>query len=168
MYSGDRAFARELNAESLVLTAYGEPAPEAYADFSRLPHNIAVNKIILYGQEARVPEMRDALGQSLDGSIHITRAAVPGMLEALPANASKGRAVAELMREMGIAPEQAMAFGDGENDIEMLQAVGIGVAMGNAADALKAVADVIAPDNDADGVAQIIERYALGAMAAET
>ena len=164
VYSGDRAFARELNAESLALTAYGEPPPEARPDLSELPFDIEINKIILYGEEAHVPAMRKALIRALDESIHITRAAVPGMLETLPADASKGRAVAELMREMGVAPEQAMAFGDGENDIEMLEAVGVGVAMGNAAEALKEVADVIAPDNDADGVAQMIERYALGAM----
>jgi len=54
-----------------------------------------------------------------------------------------------------------MALGDGENDVEMLQLVGLGVAVGNAAAKVKETADVEVGSNDQDGVAEAIERYVL-------
>ena len=54
-----------------------------------------------------------------------------------------------------------MAFGDGENDISMLEAAGIGVAMGNAEDSVKEAADLVTLENDRDGVAYAIETQVL-------
>ena len=54
-----------------------------------------------------------------------------------------------------------MAFGDGENDVSMLRAAGLGVAMGNAAEEVKAAADLVTLGNDEDGVAYGIEKYVL-------
>ena len=59
---------------------------------------------------------------------------------------------------LGIAPGATMAFGDGENDISMLEAAGVGVAMGNGLDIAKSAADRITLTNDEDGVADAIER----------
>ena len=61
----------------------------------------------------------------------------------------------------GLKPEQVMAFGDGENDIEMIEYAGFGVAMGNACPGAKAAADYVAPGNDEDGVAKTIEEFLL-------
>ena len=55
-----------------------------------------------------------------------------------------------------------MAFGDGENDIPMLKVAGIGVAMGNAMDIVKAAADTVTLTNDADGVAAAIGKFIFG------
>ena len=77
-------------------------------------------------------------------------------------DAKKGRALRELCAHLGIDPACAMTFGDGLNDVSMLQDAGTGVAMGNAPDAVKAAANLVAPPNDEDGVAQIVERYVLG------
>ena len=54
-----------------------------------------------------------------------------------------------------------MACGDGSNDLSMLRAAGVGVAMANAEAAVKAAADFVTGDNDGDGVAQAIERFCL-------
>lgn len=61
----------------------------------------------------------------------------------------------------GILPEQVMAFGDGENDVEMISFAGFGVAMANACPDAKKVADYIAPSNDEEGVAEAIEKFLL-------
>ena len=164
-YRDNRAYAREISQAAIGLEEHGEPLPCLVNDWDAPLAEGDLNKIILFGEEARIMALRGVLESELDGAIHITRAGIKGMLEALPANASKGKAVAALMREMGIAPEESMAFGDGENDIEMLEAAGIGVAMGNAAESLKRVADVVAPSNDEDGVARMIEAYAFGEKA---
>ena len=60
---------------------------------------------------------------------------------------------------MGISPDEAIAFGDSFNDIPMLRAAGMGVAMGNAEQAVKEAADYITDDCDRDGVAKALERF---------
>ncbi|MBV9228153.1 MAG: HAD hydrolase family protein, partial [Chloroflexi bacterium] len=78
---------------------------------------------------------------------------------------SKAAGVSALAEQLGIALEQVMAIGDNNNDIEMLQAVGWGIAMGQASDAVKAVAHAVTASNREDGVALAIERYALNKAA---
>ncbi len=83
------------------------------------------------------------------------------MLEILPNGASKGAALKTLIKDLGVSSESVMAIGDAENDIEMIQLAGIGVAVGNAGQAVKDAADVVVASNDADGVAEAVERYVL-------
>lgn len=66
--------------------------------------------------------------------------------------AAKGNAVAAVLRHYGFSKDEAIAFGDGHNDIEMLEAVGIGVAMGNAKDEVKAKADFVCQSVENDGI----------------
>ena len=61
----------------------------------------------------------------------------------------------------GIKQEETMAFGDGENDIRMLKFVGIGVALGNAKDALKEIADYVTADIDDDGIEKALKHFNL-------
>ena len=63
----------------------------------------------------------------------------------------------------GWSPDELMAFGDSENDNEMLRYAGTGVAMGNAVEALKTEADYVTVTNDEDGVADAIEKLVLSA-----
>lgn len=73
----------------------------------------------------------------------------------------KGIALLRLGEKLGIAREEIMAFGDGDNDIEMLKAAGVGVAMANASEEVKSAADLVTESNEEDGVAQMIERIVL-------
>ena len=70
----------------------------------------------------------------------------------IPLNCGKGNAVNAVLNYYGLSKDEAIAFGDGRNDIEMLEAVGTGVAMGNAIDEVKARADVICKSVEEDGV----------------
>ena len=72
---------------------------------------------------------------------------------------NKGTAAAQLCRRLGVTPDRAAAFGDADNDVELLQLVGRPVAMQNATAQIKAVADEVAPPNTKDGVAQTLERW---------
>jgi hydroxymethylpyrimidine pyrophosphatase-like HAD family hydrolase len=67
-----------------------------------------------------------------------------------------------LGRRMQVPAEQTMAIGDHDSDAALLQWAGIGVAMGNATPAAKAVADVVTSSNLRDGVAEALEQYLLG------
>lgn len=77
-------------------------------------------------------------------------------------DATKGNALQKLCRLLQIPVENVMALGDSGNDITMLQQAGLGVAMGNAPDFVKAAAGVCVPRHDEDGAAIAIETYALG------
>jgi len=75
---------------------------------------------------------------------------------------SKGSALAILARHLDIPLEETMAVGDGPNDVSMLRAAGLGVAMGQAPRRVRASADIVTANNSEDGLARAIERYALG------
>jgi len=75
--------------------------------------------------------------------------------------ADKGRGLEEACRLLNIPVECTMALGDSGNDIAMLRRAGLGVAMGNAPEFVKAAADVVAERYDADGAAKAILKYAL-------
>jgi Cof subfamily protein (haloacid dehalogenase superfamily) len=84
----------------------------------------------------------------------------PGFLDAMPPNGGKDTGIGKVLEHLGLTPEQAMAFGDGENDISMLEYAGIGVAMGNSSDKVKASADYVTSTVDEDGIARAVEHFA--------
>lgn len=88
-----------------------------------------------------------------------TTISIENGLDILCAGISKGYGLKRLAEVLEILPEEIMAFGDQENDIEMLQFAGIGVAMENAPDHVKAYAEQIAPLHDDDGLARFIETF---------
>jgi len=82
-------------------------------------------------------------------------------IEIIPANCSKGLGLADVARRLGVQATDVLAIGDNVNDIEMIAWAGLGVAMENGAELLKQAAHRIAPSNDEEGVAQIIEELLL-------
>lgn len=85
----------------------------------------------------------------------------PNCMEITHKNATKGVALKRLCQMLGIPMEQVLALGDSGNDLSMLQMAGVGVAMGNAPEALQQAADAVTKSNEEDGAAIAIERFAL-------
>ena len=81
--------------------------------------------------------------------------------EAMPLGTTKATALSRLAEILKIDSSEIMAMGDANNDIEMLQFAGLGIAMGNASDYVKSLADDITASNEEDGVARAIEKYIL-------
>ncbi len=75
---------------------------------------------------------------------------------------SKARALEELGKILGVEREEMMSFGDSPNDIPMIKAAGIGVAVGNAKDSVKEAADYVTLSNDEAGVARAVEMFVFG------
>ena len=73
-------------------------------------------------------------------------------VDIIPRGGGKGLGVEKILEHYGLARAQSIAFGDGENDLEMIRAAGTGVAMGNAKPALKAAADAVCRSVEEDGV----------------
>jgi len=101
-------------------------------------------------------EMRDAIGDRMG----VFRSE-PYFLEFVPDRLNKAKALAELLDRLGVVREELMACGDGFNDIQMIEYAGLGVAMGNACEPVRAVADFVTKTNDEDGVAFAVEKFLL-------
>lgn len=85
----------------------------------------------------------------------------PAFTDVIAAGVSKAAGIDAVLAHEGIALDETMAFGDGGNDIGMLRHVGLGVAMGNAADEVKAAADYVTTSVDDDGVARALRSFGL-------
>lgn len=84
---------------------------------------------------------------------------LPTNLELNAAGATKGAALAALCRALGLDPLDTAAFGDGTNDVSMLAAAGVGVAMANGAPETRQAADLVTASNQEDGVALVLDRW---------
>jgi len=82
-------------------------------------------------------------------------------LNYMPPNTNKGTSLTHLIEILNIKKDEVLAFGDGNNDVELLQSAGWPIAMGNAGDKLKSYAKLIAKSNAEDGVADILEKIFL-------
>lgn len=80
----------------------------------------------------------------------------PCFLELVPSGTNKGVALSRLLEHLGLSAKSLIAVGDSYNDLEMIQLAGLGVAMGNARDAIKQAADYITKSNDEDGIAHLL------------
>lgn len=86
---------------------------------------------------------------------------MPMILEVMDKDCNKGYGVKVLADKLGIKKEEIICIGDQANDIEMITFAGLGIAMGNAIEELKDIAQYITSDNDNDGVAKAIEKFIL-------
>lgn len=82
-------------------------------------------------------------------------------IDIVPKGGGKDVGIAKFLEAEGIPRSQTMAFGDGENDISMLEFVEIGVAMGNATEATKRAADYVTTDIDEDGIANALRHFGI-------
>lgn len=142
---------------------YQEPMPETVGPLYNIVGEIPINKLMVIAKDEpkKVASLRWQLSHMLDGEARLMEIMLKDCIEILPANTSKGTTLKPHIEKLGIKPENVMAIGDSTNDIEMLQLAGLGVAVGNANDKLKAVADVVVASSDEHGVAEAIKRFVL-------
>lgn len=117
-----------------------------------------VNKILVAGQpeylEEKWQEMRAPFANELSSMF-----TAPFYYEFTPLGVDKTRALKETFLALGISQSEVIAFGDAQNDQSMIEWAGIGVAMGNAVDEVKEVADHVTLSNNEDGIAVALERF---------
>ncbi|MCB8968317.1 MAG: HAD family hydrolase [Ardenticatenaceae bacterium] len=160
IYDGARILASSENPyRHLLHKKYHEPLPELAGPLLPQVDDLRINKFLISDERSN-DETRARLETLVNGRATVTQA-VPEYIELLPHGTSKGKGLALLLQKLGIPWEAVLALGDGENDLEMLQLAGVGVAMGNAAPAVKAVADYITLSNNEAGVATAVTRFVL-------
>ena len=113
-------------------------------------------KILIAVQPEQLPEVKERIAAFLPENLAVVQTA-KFYLEIIPRTINKGQGIFDVCHALGIRPEEVIAFGDAENDIPMLRAAGLGVAMGNAAESVKAAADRVTLSCNDDGIAAVIE-----------
>ncbi len=126
-------------------------------DWTELPDD-AIYKLNVIVPEAECDAITSAFNQVFAGRLRAVTSGY-GTVDVLLDGIDKGWGLQQLMERYGVTPEQVMAFGDNDNDLEMLELARESYAMDNAPDRVKAVAKYIAPHHDEGGVLHIIEAY---------
>lgn len=157
-YSGGDIVTNVRDQFTDVFINYHEPEPIAYGSWTAVFQARPVNKFIMVSTKERIDQIRPQLEAAIGQQATIVQA-LDYMVEILPAGASKGDGLRRVLAYLSIDPGQVMAIGDGENDVEMLQLAGLGIAMGNAMPAARQAADALTGTNDEDGVAQALTHH---------
>jgi Cof subfamily protein (haloacid dehalogenase superfamily) len=125
-------------------------------------HLAAAGKIVGPSDDhALVARLADQLQGALAGRANVARSQ-PYYCDVIPPGIDKGRLVELLARRLGVPQAEILVLGDMENDLEMFRKAGFAVAMGNASDAVKRLAQGTTLSNEEEGFARAIERYVLG------
>jgi Cof subfamily protein (haloacid dehalogenase superfamily) len=123
---------------------------------------VAAHKVLVSGPPPVLAAQHRTIADPFSGRLDFAFSA-PTHYECLPPGVNKGTALRRYCEVAGLELADTVAFGDHENDIEMLREAGLGVAMGNALEHVKSVADVVTASNDDDGIALVLrERFGLG------
>jgi Cof subfamily protein (haloacid dehalogenase superfamily) len=115
------------------------------------------SKIMLITGETELTDPLQAIARLIK-PLCATTFSKPNYLEIIPTGVNKANALAQLTRVLGMELSQVAAIGDGLNDLEMLREAAIGIAMGNASEVVKSVADWTTGTNEEDGVALAVGR----------
>lgn len=117
-------------------------------------------KILVAAPEQCLNENEASIKEPFGEELSFTRSA-PVYLEVTPKGVNKAKTLQILCSKLGVAQGDTLAFGDADNDKEMVEFAGIGIAMDNAADSLKAAANIVTASNNEDGIAAALKRLEL-------
>ncbi len=114
-------------------------------------------KFLIPGEPELLIQLESEMKAALSEQMEIFRSA-PFFLELPPKGIDKAQSLQRLLTHLGLERESLMAFGDGFNDLSMIQFAGKGVAMANAVDEVKSIADFVTTSNEEDGIAHALEQ----------
>ncbi len=122
--------------------------------------NFPVPKCLIVGEPDRLALLEPEMKAALQGRMNVFRSE-PFFLELVPEGIDKARSLAVLLDELHIDRSEMIACGDGFNDLSMIRYAGLGVAMANAQEVVRAEADYITLSNEEEGVAAVVEKFIL-------
>ena len=125
-----------------------------------VPKDINMSKFMMIDHPEILDECVKKIPQEYYEKYTIVRS-TPFFLEILRPEANKGSGISLLAKELGLKQEEIICVGDAGNDKHMIEYAGLGVAMGNATDEIKEMADYVTLSNDEDGVAHVINKFIL-------
>jgi Cof subfamily protein (haloacid dehalogenase superfamily) len=164
LYLDDQVYVEQVKPEAgiyfhLNRTTPPQPVPDLLALLEAAPTD-PTKLILIRPTEAETDATLAVVAARFGDAVYVTKS-YPVFAEMINPQVDKGRALALIAAHLGVAQAETMAVGDGMNDLPMLQWAGLGVAMGQAAPAVHAAADVVTAPLMEDGLARAIERYVL-------
>jgi Cof subfamily protein (haloacid dehalogenase superfamily) len=140
---------------ALVPPVFPEPFVQPYLE--ELAH-LPCYKLVAVAEPAAIGALRPIAEQAFGDVLYVTQTSQV-LLEFLHPDVSKGAALKRIMHERGLRPEQVIAFGDSHNDLELLRAAGLGIAMGNASPEVQHNAAHVTCSNREDGIAVALDAF---------
>lgn len=119
-----------------------------------------VNKCLMTGEGDYLAKVEQEMKKEFGKRFSIYRSE-PFFLEIMPQNIDKAFSLNKLLQHLNISKEEMICCGDGFNDMSMIQFAGLGVAMANAQEPVREIADYITLSNDEDGIVHVIDRFIL-------
>lgn len=162
-YCQDIAHSTTLSIHTDICAEYQDAAPSLVDKCTNLfneASNLGIQKLIIVNRDPnRILEIKETLKKDMKLATlgAVVTQAVPEMCEILPPGQSKGYGVQRILNHLNIKNDECIAFGDGENDIEMFQTIPRSFAVSNARDLLKQSSAAICDSNENDGVASVLE-----------
>jgi Cof subfamily protein (haloacid dehalogenase superfamily) len=160
VYLDGRAYVERMTAEARYYARIAKAAVYPVGDMLAFLDRDPMKFIIILSDDGATKPLIAELGALFSGRMRFVRS-YPCFAEGIPLDVSKGHALARLAGHLGLPLGETIGIGDNDNDLELVEWAGLGVAMGNASPAVKAAADYIAPPVDEEGVIEVIERFIL-------
>lgn len=143
-----------------VLEAYLTKSHLNVVNLEDISKDFIMSKFLISDHPEILDKCINKIPQELHEKYNIVRS-MPFYIELLNKKANKGAALKLLAKKLDINQDEIICVGDEKNDIEMIEYAGLGVAMGNAIDEIKKIANYITKTNDEDGVAHVINKFIL-------
>jgi len=160
MYRDDQFFVEEDNRYAELYAQLSRARPVVVESLAQTFADHDSTKVVVVTEPERANALVGELERLLGDQAYVTRSQAE-FIEILNPRVNKGEALRFVAERLGISMEHTLAIGDSYNDLPLLQAAAIGVAMGSGPDELKAQADAVVADVAHDGVAAAIERFVL-------
>lgn len=155
-FRDEAVHARSNNSETRAYTQLSRTEAVLVPSWDSFFAQGEATKVVAVSSPERVAAAATPLRESHKGVAHVVQSQ-PNFLEMVHPQANKGLALVKVCQALGVAVTSAVAVGDGQNDIEMLQTAGLGVAMGQGHAELLAVADRVTKPLAEDGLAVLVE-----------
>jgi len=154
-YHEETVYVGEMTSRS---ESYGERngiEVKAVGDLNEVA-DMELTRLVVVGDEDEIQRLESSLIARFDSRLYVTRS-LPHFCEILHPLGGKDRALEWLCEHLGVRREETVAFGNGYNDVRMLEWVSLGIAIGGAVPEVLVVADRVAPPLEEDGAAQVLE-----------
>ncbi|MBE7064960.1 MAG: HAD family phosphatase [Ruminococcaceae bacterium] len=159
IWSNGKLYANVYNDNVRIYEGYSRGRAEILSDMTPVL-DAGITKIVWYDEPEKITAYLSEMKSFFGNTSSCVRTA-PEFLEFFDPTVSKATAVEAIAADYGIKNEEIICIGDGYNDVEMIKLAGLGVAMGNAPDDVKSLADFVTETNANDGVAFVIEKFIL-------
>ncbi|HYZ17285.1 MAG TPA: HAD-IIB family hydrolase, partial [Candidatus Acidoferrum sp.] len=159
-YADDSLFVDEINRFSERYTTLAQVEPHLVPSLREAFAQRATIKIVLVDEAEKADAILAALRSELGDRAYLTRSH-RDFVEVVDPKINKGEALRYVAQSYGVPLDETLAVGDAWNDVPLIEAAGIGIAMGSAPPEVRKHADGVVADVANDGVAEAIERYVL-------